>query len=449
MVKGKHTKPVKLTKKQLSRHRREQRQLRWLWLGVGAIGVVIVVLLALGLILPRTQAVAVVNGKTIPLSAYQKRVRFWYHYYNDYVIPGSFDNLTEEQRTQFYQGIADQLVEETLIQQEADKNNLSVADDEVQIEIEEKWFDHYRVPPTPTPSPTPDALATPTVESTPRATATPDTEETFQAKYQGFVDQVLKPAGVTQDYFRQLVRASLLREKLKVAMVPDVPTEEEQVHFRYTWATDDQEARDKIASFQSGVIQEVHARHILVDTKEEAQAVLDRLAAGEDFAALAAELSTDTSNKDQGGDLGWFSRGTMVAEFDQVAFTADIGLYPEPVETSFGFHVIEILERRERPVDLETDMTDGGWQGKSQLASQFGNVFAEMLFAAEPGLLPDPAPTDYGVAIVDLLERQVRPLDETQQQDRQDSLFQQQLDEIRQEGDIQDLWGPDMVPTTM
>jgi parvulin-like peptidyl-prolyl isomerase len=136
----------------------------------------------------------------------------------------------------------------------------------------------------------------------------------------------------------------------------------------------------------------------------------------------------------------------MVAEFEKVAFEAPIGLYPSPVKSQYGYHVIKILGRENRPVNLDEELTDAGWYGKSDLATQFGGVFAEMLFNAQVGLLPDPAPTSSGVMIVELLERQVRALSDQEQELRRTSLFQEQLNQVREEGDVQDLWESSMVP---
>jgi peptidyl-prolyl cis-trans isomerase D len=443
MTKGKKTKPgAASTRKQLSRRRREEQQLRWIWIGVGAIAAVIVILLAIGLALQNTQPVAIVNDQPIRIGEYQKRLRFWKSYY-DYIAPGTFDNLQAEQKSAFYRDIVDQLIEETLIRQEADKNGLVVGADEIQTEIEETWFQHYRTPPTPTPSPTLDPQSTPTAAD---PSPTPDTEEAFQTRYQEFVDRVLRPVRLNEAYFRRVVQTSLLRDKLQTALVPDVPDEQDQVRFRYLNAGDAQEAQSTIADLQSGTTEQVQARHILVDTPDQAQDILDRLQAGEDFAQLAAEFSIDESNKDQGGDLGWFGRGQMVAEFEQAAFEGEIGLYPTPVETQFGYHIIEVIAREDRPYDPETVMVDAGWYGKPELAQTFGPLFAEILFESEIGLLPEPVPTQFSIAVVELLDHALRELDEDEQQALQAQTFQNRLDEIREEADIQDKWNESMVP---
>jgi peptidyl-prolyl cis-trans isomerase C len=100
--------------------------------------------------------------------------------------------------------------------------------------------------------------------------------------------------------------------------------------------------------------QEVHARHILVKTEDEAKAVIADLDKGKDFAEIAKEKSQD-SNKDDGGDLGWFGPGRMVPEFEEAAFALDKGQYTKtPVKTQFGYHVIKIEDKRDAaPPPLE------------------------------------------------------------------------------------------------
>ena len=95
--------------------------------------------------------------------------------------------------------------------------------------------------------------------------------------------------------------------------------------------------------------EEVHARHILVKTEDEAKAIIKELDAGKDFATLAKEKSTDP-NKADGGDLGYFGHGRMVKEFEDAAFALPVGTYTKtPVKTDFGWHVIKVEDKRNAP----------------------------------------------------------------------------------------------------
>ncbi len=92
---------------------------------------------------------------------------------------------------------------------------------------------------------------------------------------------------------------------------------------------------------------EVHARHILVKTKEEAEAIIKDLDAGGDFQKIAGEKTDDPSGKQSGGDLGWFGPGQMVPEFETAAFALEPGAHTkEPVQSEFGWHVILVEEKR-------------------------------------------------------------------------------------------------------
>lgn len=91
---------------------------------------------------------------------------------------------------------------------------------------------------------------------------------------------------------------------------------------------------------------EVHARHILVASEDDAKKVEARLKAGEDFAKVAKEVSKDPGSADQGGDLGWFTKDRMVKEFAEAAFAMKPGEVSQPVKTQFGYHVIKLEERR-------------------------------------------------------------------------------------------------------
>lgn len=101
------------------------------------------------------------------------------------------------------------------------------------------------------------------------------------------------------------------------------------------------------ASKQISGEQEVHARHILVETEDDAKAVLAELKKGADFAELAKKKSKDPGAAD-GGDLGFFTKDQMVPEFSNVAFALEPGKISDPVKTQFGWHIIKVEEKRDR-----------------------------------------------------------------------------------------------------
>lgn len=114
-----------------------------------------------------------------------------------------------------------------------------------------------------------------------------------------------------------------------------------------------QRVRDAVL-LQSGeveAIRTVHARHILLASQDEAQAVSDRLANGEMFEALAAELSRDVTTKDVGGDLGFFVRTDLTTpQLADLAFSLEPGETSGPVQTALGWHIVQTLEFGERPL---------------------------------------------------------------------------------------------------
>jgi len=97
------------------------------------------------------------------------------------------------------------------------------------------------------------------------------------------------------------------------------------------------------------VEEEVHARHILLSSEEDAKAVKAQLDAGADFATLAKEKSIEPGAAQSGGDLGFFKAATMVKPFADAAFAMEVGTISDPVQTQFGWHIIKVEERRQSP----------------------------------------------------------------------------------------------------
>jgi peptidyl-prolyl cis-trans isomerase C len=95
---------------------------------------------------------------------------------------------------------------------------------------------------------------------------------------------------------------------------------------------------------------EVRARHILVETEDEAKAVVAELKKGTDFGELARLKSKDPGAAAEGGDLGYFTKDQMVPEFSEAALKLDKGQLSDPVKTQFGWHVIKVEDKRDRPV---------------------------------------------------------------------------------------------------
>ena len=178
--------------------------------------------------------------------------------------------------------------------------------------------------PTATLTPTVAATETPGPTSTPSPTATPYTLQGFQDTFKQSMDNYAK-IGLTEADYRMLVTSDILRTKLFNVITADVKPVQEQV-----WA-----------------------RHILVADQATAASIRQQLIDGADFAALAAKYSTDTATKDKGGDLGWFGKGQMAAEFETAAWSLKIGEISQPVQTQYGWHIIQVLGHENRPLTAD------------------------------------------------------------------------------------------------
>ena len=139
-----------------------------------------------------------------------------------------------------------------------------------------------------------------------------------------------------QASLRNSIETSLRNEALRDAIVGAVlPTDDDLMEYYET----------NIAQYD--VAERVKAAHILVIEKDLADELYLRLEEGEDFAELAREYSEDSSNSEDGGELGWFGRGEMVETFEDAAFALEVGEISEPVQTQFGWHIIYLEDREE------------------------------------------------------------------------------------------------------
>lgn len=146
--------------------------------------------------------------------------------------------------------------------------------------------------------------------------------------------------------------------------------------------------------------EEVRARHILVKTKPEAEALIKQIKGGGDFVKLATEQKIDTAAAGQGGDLGYFVASEMVEPFSKAAFAMKAGdVSSTPVETSFGWHVIKVEDKRQRPVPTQEQAEP---QLRSEIAQQaVKDIVADLRRTAKIELYqPDGSPIPAGGAAV-------------------------------------------------
>ncbi|RBW68303.1 peptidylprolyl isomerase [Bacillus taeanensis] len=140
--------------------------------------------------------------------------------------------------------------------------------------------------------------------------------------------QALKQQGINDEkVFNNLVKRELLAEK---AATDGVKVSEEEIK---------KEFEDKYKV-------EIKASHILVKDEKTAKEVKENLDKGGDFSKLASEYSIDPGSKDKGGDLGYFIKGNMVPEFDNVAFSLDVNKVSDLVKTKYGYHIIKVTDKK-------------------------------------------------------------------------------------------------------
>jgi parvulin-like peptidyl-prolyl isomerase len=392
--------PPVLTKKHQDRLHREKQQTRWIVIGTIAVIAAVILLIVYGVLddryLKYMRPVAHVNGETISAEEFRGYTKYYRaslirsadQAYQFAQIFGSDPSMLQNlagQLTQISQELdaftagekaLNQMVDNKLIIQEAKKRGITLNQADIEQRLQEAlgYFANGTPTPTntvepaatstlsplqlsmmmPTATVTPEVTATltstlettpqgteavateaPTETATPTAsgptevpatatitpTATPYTLEGYQGVYATLVADYESNFEVTEDVLRYVIETEAYRQKLQEQVIGEVPCTEEQV-----WA-----------------------QHILVPDAAIAKVIKDKLDAGEDWFKLVTEYSTDSS-KTSGGDLGWFGKGRMVAEFETAAFALEVGQVSEPVQSQFGYHIIRVLGHEDRPL---------------------------------------------------------------------------------------------------
>lgn len=140
--------------------------------------------------------------------------------------------------------------------------------------------------------------------------------------------------------------------------------------------------RDMLTTDLEGNIRQVNARHILLRTESDANDILNSLNAGQSFEELAAQYSQDETTRDKGGDLGWFTMDELlVPELAQVAFSIQPGQIAGPVATELGYHVIQVVEFADRPVEPERRVYIAQTRFENWLRPLYDNAIIERFIA--------------------------------------------------------------------
>lgn len=359
-----------------SRAQREEEVQKRVIQGVGVIVGILLVVIAIAFIVEQlivpNQAVAVVNGETITAGQFREAVSFERSrlllQFNQIQSAGLDINQIAQQEPyatwlneinvpdQLGLRVLNDMVDNILIRQEAEQRNVTV--DEAAIEEQINTFFGFDptevaligVEPTATdlPTETPTPFVSPTPSPTPTLTPTLGPDETQEVVEPSLTpqptivvptlapDEVVENFNESQDNFRSyfssaglggnIVDAFFERQALEAKLADNVFGETDSLLF-------------------------ADVRHILVETEETALEVLDALNNGESFADLARAVSTDTGSGSRGGELGDSYVGNYVPEFREAVENAEIGEIVGPVESEFGFHIIQVRSREERSGD--------------------------------------------------------------------------------------------------
>ncbi|WFA07741.1 peptidylprolyl isomerase [Tissierella sp. Yu-01] len=250
--------------------------------------------------------VAEVNGEGITEEEFNADYKVFRTLYEKQYGADALDHVGTDGKTldeTLKESILEKLIMERLVAKEADEMNVTVTDEDVDALLDQYVIDMGG---------------------------------------QEFFDEFLTSSEISEEFFETNMRKELLVEKHKEEFLKGINITEE-------------EAKEFFEENEDALIV-LNASHILVATEEEGKAILDRLEKGEDFAALATLESIDSVSAAKGGDLGYFTKGEMISEFEDAAFALEEGEISGLVKTEVGYHIIQLNERKDTYEDLESEI---------------------------------------------------------------------------------------------
>lgn len=250
---------------------------------------------------------AKVNDKVITEEEYNKSVEYYKNMIEQQMGTGSWETeraAGQTWKSYYEEKILDEMIINMVLLDAAEKSNTAVTEEEIVAEL-----DNYKV------------------------------YFNNDEEYQKF----LTDNNLSEEFLREEIKEYLLINNYAVSKIETLKPTDEELNTLFN---------------DMKMNESVRASHILVDTEEEAKAVIDRINKGESFEELAKELSKDPGSGANGGDLDYFDYVDMVQPFSDAAFAMEIGEISEPVKSDFGYHVIKVTDKTvDNAVTAETEKT--------------------------------------------------------------------------------------------
>ncbi|MBU5425497.1 peptidylprolyl isomerase [Tissierella pigra] len=250
--------------------------------------------------------VAKVDGEGITTEEFESDFQVYKKIYEQRLGEGAMAEVGEDGKTleeNLKNEIVQRLIMEKIVSKEANKMNITITDEEIE-------------------------------EQTSSYVSMMGGQEKF--------DEFLENNKISQEFFKENLRKELLFNKHRETFMAETDVTEKEAKKYFEANKDD--------------LVVIKASHILVKTEEEGKKVLERLNAGEKFDVLAQEVSIDKASAVEGGNLGYFTKGSMISEFEEAAFDLNIGEVSNLVKTEVGYHIIHLEDRKDTFEALKDDI---------------------------------------------------------------------------------------------